>query len=113
MLSKAACLTEESDNTWSSLVVLVQKKDGSLHLCVDYRQLNIRKKDCCQLPRIEDTLDTLARATWSSTLDLKSRYWQVALHLKDKEKAAYSTGQGLWQLVVMPFGLCNAPATFE
>jgi len=92
MLSKAACLTEESDNTWSSLVVLVQKKDGSLHLRVDYRKLNVSKRDCYQLPRIEDTL---ARATWSSTLDLKSRYWQVELHLKDKEKAAYSTGQGL------------------
>jgi len=62
------------------------------------------------LPRIDDTL---ARARWFSTLDLKSGYWQVALHPEDKEKMAFSMGQGLWQFTVMPFGLCNAPATFE
>jgi hypothetical protein len=109
-MSKAAYLTEESDNTWSLLVVLVQKKDGSLRFCMDYQKLNVRKKDYCWLPRTDDTL---ARAKWFSTLELKSGYWQVALHPKDKEKAAYSTGQGLWQLVLMPLGLSNAPATFE
>jgi hypothetical protein len=65
------------------------------------------------LSRINDTLDTLAGAKWFSTLDLKSSYWQVDLHLDDKEKTAFSTGQGLWQFTVVPFGLCNAPATFE
>ena len=105
---------EESDTAWSSPVVLVQKKDGNLRFCVDYRRLNdITKKDCFLLPRIDDTLDTLAGAQRFSTLDLKSGYWQVALHLEDKEKTAFSTGQGLWQFTVMPFGICNAPATFE
>ena len=62
-MPKAACLTEGSDNTWSSLIVLVRKEDGSLCFCVDYQKLNkVRKKGCCRLPRIDDTLDTLARA---------------------------------------------------
>jgi hypothetical protein len=105
---------EESDSPWSSPVVLVWKKNGDLRFCVDYRKLNdVTKKDCFPLPRIDNALDTLAGAKWFSTLDLKSAYWQVDLHPDNKEKTAFSTGQGLWQFTVMPFGLCNAPATFE
>jgi len=89
------------------------KKDGSFRFCVDYRRLNDITKDCFPLPRIDDTPDTLAGAQWFCTLELKSGNWQVALHPEDKEKMAFSTGQGLWQFTVMTFGLCNAPATFE
>jgi hypothetical protein len=80
---------------------------------VDYRKLNVTKKGCFPLPRIDDTLDTLAGAKWFSTLDLKRGYWQADVDPDDREKRAFSTGQQLWQFTVMPFGLCNAPATFE
>ncbi|GFW77956.1 retrovirus-related Pol polyprotein from transposon 17.6 [Trichonephila clavipes] len=105
---------EPSSSPWASPIVLVRKKDGSTRLCVDYRRLNdVTKKNSYHLPRIDDTMDTLAGNTWFSTLDLKSGYWQVELHPDDKGKTAFTTGQVLWQFKFMPFGLCNAAATFE
>jgi hypothetical protein len=95
---KSRGVIEDSDSPWSSPVVLVRKKDGSLLFCVEYWRLNdVTRKDCFPLPRIDDTLDTVAGAKWFSTLQLKSGYWLVALHPEDKEKTAFSTGQGLWQ----------------
>jgi hypothetical protein len=105
---------KESDSPRSFPIVLVRKKNGELRFCVDYRKLNnLTKKDCFPPPWIDDTLDMLAGAKWFSTLDLKSGYWQVDVHPDDKEKTAFSTGEGLWQFTVMPFALCNAPATYE
>ncbi|GFU60853.1 retrovirus-related Pol polyprotein from transposon 17.6 [Trichonephila clavipes] len=90
------------------------KTNITLRFCVDYRLLNdVTKKDSYPVQWIDDTLDTLAGNTWFSTLDLKSGYWKVELHPDDKEKTAFTTGKRLWQFKVMPFGLCNAPATFE
>jgi hypothetical protein len=104
---------KESDSPWSSPVVLLRKKNGELRFCVDYRKLNdVTEKDCFPLPQTGNTLDTLAGTNWFSTLDLKSGYWQVGVH-PDKEKTAFSTGQGLWQFTVMPFRLCNTLVTFE
>ena len=70
-------------------------------------------KDSYPLPRIDESIEALSGAKRFSTLDLKSGYWQVELDLQDKEKTAFSLGSGLWQFTVMPFGLANAPATFE
>ena len=105
---------EQSTSPWSSPVVLVRKKDGTNRFCVDYRKLNaVTKKDSYPLPIIDSTLDALMGSSWFSTLDLKSGYWQVEVNEADQAKSAFSTGRGLWQFKVLPFGLCNAPATFE
>ena len=106
---------EPCDGPWASPIVLVTKKGGDTRFCVDFRELNAATvKDAYPLPRIEDNLDALQGASWYSTLDLLSGFWQVEVAPEDRDKTAFAVpGQGLYRFVTMPFGLCNAPATFE
>ena len=81
---------------------------------MDFRKLNdCTRKDAQPLPRIDESLDALGGACYFSTLDLASGYLQVVMDPKSKEKTAFTTLYGLYQFRVMPFGLCNAPATFQ
>eukprot|EP00731_Ephydatia_muelleri_P034851 Em0081g16a len=105
---------EASSGPWSSPIVLARKKDGTLRFCVDFRRINdVTKKEVHPLPRIDETLDMLGGAKWFSTLDLASGYWQVEMEPEHKEKTAFSTPFGTYQFKVMPFGLSNAPSTFQ
>ncbi|BHF62451.1 hypothetical protein SprV_0200543300 [Sparganum proliferum] len=112
MLSRK--IIRPSQSPWSSPIVLVKKKAGSMRLCIDYRKLNaVTKKDSFPLPRIDTTLDALAGNTMFSTLDLASGYWQVEVRSSDREKTAFAVPSGLYEFETMPFGLANAPSTFQ
>ena len=103
-----------SKSLWTSPVVLVCEKSGEMRFCVDYRKLNqVTKLDEFPLPRIDDTLDLLGGALYYTALDLASGYWQVKMEATSQEKTAFSTYAGLFEFRKMPFGLVNAPATFQ
>ena len=107
-------LIKPSVSPWASPIVLVTKKDGTTRFCIDYRKVNeVTRKDAFPLPRIDESLDSLSGSEYFCTLDLASGYWQVGMAEEDKDKTAFCTRFGLFEWNVMPFGLCNAPATFE
>jgi len=105
---------EPTTSAWASPVVLVPKPDGSTRFCIDYRQLKDRTvRDTYPLPRMDDCLDSLGDARFFSTLDCNAGYLKIPVAKEDKHLTSFTTHLGTYQCTRLPFGLCNAPATFQ
>lgn len=108
-------VVEPSHSPWSSPILLLDKPDGSHRFCVDFRRVNaLTKPDAYPLPKVTTILDRLRDARYLTSMDIKSAYWHIPLHSESKEKTAFTVqGRGLFQFNRMPFGLHNAPATWQ
>ena len=107
-------IIEESQSNWSSPCILVPKHDGGFRFCTDFRKVNDKtKSDSFPIPRIADCIDQIGNAKFVSMFDMLKGYWQVPLTQRAREISAFVTPSGLYQYKVMPFGMKNAPATFQ
>jgi len=109
-----AGIIRPSRSPWSSPVIVVPKKDGSKRICIDYRKLNkVTKTEKWPIPNILDILDRFKGSSWFSVIDLKSGYWQIKMDPDSIEKTAFSTPDGHYEFLRLPFGLKNAPGDFS
>ncbi|GMF40671.1 unnamed protein product [Phytophthora fragariaefolia] len=107
-------LIRPSNSPCASPVLMIRKPDGGIRFCIDYRKLNsVTVKDCYPMPLIDDVLDVLGDAQLFSTMDIASGYWNVPMHPDSVSKTAFTCKYGLYEWLVMPFGLCNAVPAFE
>ena len=106
---------QPSKSPWCNAVVLVRKKDGELRFCIDFRKLNGKtRKDAYPLPRINDALNAMRGSKYFSCLDLKRGFYQTEMDPESRQYTAFTAGNmGFFEFRQMPFGLCNAPATFQ
>ena len=104
-----------SQSPWCNVVVLVRKNNGTLHFCVDFRCLNVwMKKDSYPLPHIQETLESMVGLAHFSAMDFKSGFWQIKMALESQQYMAFTVDNlRFYKFTHMPFGLCNAPATFQ
>ena len=107
-------IIKPSQSEWASQMVIIRKKTGDLRICVDYRQLNRKTiKEAFPIPRIEESIEALGGARMFCCLDFNQAYLQMPLHKDDAHKTVFRAAGNLYAFTRLPFGLCNAPASFS